>query len=192
MLLAQLLPQLLPSCFFFILGDGLELRDVGVCRRGGLSPPVLLFALARCELGHFESSRAPDPRIRADTGKFLNCHCFFGKQKNSRKYAGGSFLRAIILWGISPPSTKDKLWRSSRFWQQSARRIHLGAMVESFNPNQLQEHLPFPATTKQAAGSVKGVKTDVLVMSFSDKIMVTVSQNGRLAHWVCLMGQFHD
>jgi proteasome assembly chaperone 3 len=31
---------------------------------------------------------------------------------------------------------------------------------------------------------VNGVQTDVMTMSFSDKIMVTISQAGRLAHWV--------
>lgn len=45
-------------------------------------------------------------------------------------------------------------------------------------------NLPFPATTKQVAGMVKGVKTDVMAMDFSDKIMIMISQEGRLAHWV--------
>ncbi|KAJ5484938.1 hypothetical protein N7539_004926 [Penicillium diatomitis] len=44
-------------------------------------------------------------------------------------------------------------------------------------------NLPFPAATKQVAGHVEGVKTDVMVVSFSDKIMLTVSQEGRLSHW---------
>lgn len=47
-------------------------------------------------------------------------------------------------------------------------------------------NLPFPAATKQVAGLVNGIRTDVMVMSFSDKVMVTISQEGRLAHWVCL------
>lgn len=46
--------------------------------------------------------------------------------------------------------------------------------------------LPFPAATKQVAGIVEGIKTDVMVMNFSDKIMLTISQEGRLSHWVCL------
>jgi proteasome assembly chaperone 3 len=46
--------------------------------------------------------------------------------------------------------------------------------------------LPFPAATKQVAGIVEGVQTDVMVMNFSDKIMLTISQEGRLSHWVCL------
>lgn len=45
-------------------------------------------------------------------------------------------------------------------------------------------NLPFPAATKQVAGIVEGVKIDVMVMRFSDKIMVTISQEGKLAHWV--------
>lgn len=51
--------------------------------------------------------------------------------------------------------------------------------------------LPYPAATKQVAGLVNGVKTDVMVMKFSDKIMVTISQEGRLAHWVCQGYQLH-
>lgn len=58
------------------------------------------------------------------------------------------------------------------------------ASVESVLQDSL--NLPFPAPTKQVAGLVDGVKTDVMVMNFSDKIMVTISQEGRLAHWVRL------
>lgn len=45
-------------------------------------------------------------------------------------------------------------------------------------------NLPFPATTKQASGEVGGVLTDVMAVTFSDKILVTITQNGRLAQWV--------
>jgi proteasome assembly chaperone 3 len=60
-------------------------------------------------------------------------------------------------------------------------------MAAPFDINELQESLvlPFPAATKQVAGLVNGVQTDVMTMSFSDKVMVTISQGGRLAHWVC-------
>jgi proteasome assembly chaperone 3 len=54
-----------------------------------------------------------------------------------------------------------------------------GNLQGSFN-------LPFPAASKQVAGIVEGVLTDVMVMNFSDKIMLTISQEGRLSHWVCL------
>jgi len=46
------------------------------------------------------------------------------------------------------------------------------------------EPSPFPAKTKQAAGLVNGVETDLTSMYFSDKILITISQGGRLAQWV--------
>ncbi|KAL8656195.1 MAG: hypothetical protein Q9226_002752 [Calogaya cf. arnoldii] len=42
----------------------------------------------------------------------------------------------------------------------------------------------YPATTRQAAGHIDGILTDVMSSSFSDKIMVTITQRGRLAQWV--------
>jgi proteasome assembly chaperone 3 len=45
-------------------------------------------------------------------------------------------------------------------------------------------NLPFPVNTRQAAGTINGVLPDVQVISFSDRILVTISQHGRLAHWV--------
>lgn len=50
--------------------------------------------------------------------------------------------------------------------------------------NASEMNLPYPAQTKQAAGQVDGIPTDVMVITFSDKIMVTVTQAGRLAQWV--------
>jgi proteasome assembly chaperone 3 len=43
---------------------------------------------------------------------------------------------------------------------------------------------PFPARTKQAAALVNGIKTDVMSVSFADKIIFTISQGGRLSQWV--------
>ena len=43
---------------------------------------------------------------------------------------------------------------------------------------------PFPAKTRQAAGLIKGVLTDVMSVEFADKILVTLTQEGRLAQWV--------
>lgn len=45
--------------------------------------------------------------------------------------------------------------------------------------------MPFPAPTRQAAAVINGIKTDVMSISFADKIMITVTQDGRLAQWVC-------
>jgi proteasome assembly chaperone 3 len=43
---------------------------------------------------------------------------------------------------------------------------------------------PFPATSKTSSGLVKDTPTAVTCTSFSDKILLTISQAGRLAHWV--------
>ena len=43
---------------------------------------------------------------------------------------------------------------------------------------------PYPAKTKTVSGPINGVPTDVMSVSFADKIVITVSQGGRLAHWV--------
>ena len=44
--------------------------------------------------------------------------------------------------------------------------------------------IPFPAPTKQAAAEINGVKTDVMYTSFADRIMITITQNGKLGQWV--------
>jgi proteasome assembly chaperone 3 len=44
---------------------------------------------------------------------------------------------------------------------------------------------PFPAKSKQAAGLVDGTETDISCLNFADKILITVSQGGRLSQWVC-------
>ncbi|KAK3325287.1 hypothetical protein B0H66DRAFT_529333 [Apodospora peruviana] len=43
---------------------------------------------------------------------------------------------------------------------------------------------PFPAPSKTVKGQVSGVETEVTYMSFSDKIMINISQGGRLGQWV--------
>jgi len=42
----------------------------------------------------------------------------------------------------------------------------------------------FPATSKQAAGLVNGTPTNVASVYFADKILITISQGGRLSQWV--------
>lgn len=43
---------------------------------------------------------------------------------------------------------------------------------------------PFPASTKQSACLIDGIHTDCSVISFADKIVITLTQQGRLAQWV--------
>lgn len=42
----------------------------------------------------------------------------------------------------------------------------------------------FPARSRAATGQVRGIDTNVSVLEFSDKILLTVSQGGRLSQWV--------
>ncbi|KAK3060619.1 hypothetical protein LTS18_008132, partial [Coniosporium uncinatum] len=52
--------------------------------------------------------------------------------------------------------------------------------------SQVSEIVPeaFPARTRSVSGEVNGVHTDVTSIAFADKILFTISQGGRLAHWV--------
>jgi proteasome assembly chaperone 3 len=43
----------------------------------------------------------------------------------------------------------------------------------------------YPARTKTSSSSIKGLQTTATTVNFADKILITVTQNGRLAHWVC-------
>ncbi|KAG5297079.1 hypothetical protein I7I48_06088 [Histoplasma ohiense] len=47
-----------------------------------------------------------------------------------------------------------------------------------------QTNLPYPASTRQAAGVLGGVETEVMSVSFSDKILVTISQKEKLGQWL--------
>ncbi|KAG6054340.1 hypothetical protein E4U17_003880 [Claviceps sp. LM77 group G4] len=42
----------------------------------------------------------------------------------------------------------------------------------------------FPAPSRQASGIVNGIETQVTSLGFSDKIVITISQEGRLAQWI--------
>ncbi|CAF9906142.1 hypothetical protein IMSHALPRED_004099 [Imshaugia aleurites] len=42
----------------------------------------------------------------------------------------------------------------------------------------------YPAITKQAASVIDGIHTDATSTAFLDKIMITITQGGRLAQWI--------
>lgn len=44
--------------------------------------------------------------------------------------------------------------------------------------------VPFPAPAKTSSGPVKGIQTTVTCTQFSDKVLLAISQAGKLAHWV--------
>ncbi|KAF2003048.1 hypothetical protein P154DRAFT_520401 [Amniculicola lignicola CBS 123094] len=43
---------------------------------------------------------------------------------------------------------------------------------------------PFPAKTSTASALIKDIETTATAVAFADKILITVTQNGRLAHWL--------
>lgn len=49
---------------------------------------------------------------------------------------------------------------------------------------------PFPASSKEAIGTVNGIETEVSCINFADKILLTISQDGRLSQWVCLRSKY--
>jgi proteasome assembly chaperone 3 len=60
-------------------------------------------------------------------------------------------------------------------------------LVQNYGENNMEDTkvtIPYPARVKQATVEVNGVVTEAMSMSFSDKIMITITQNGRLAQWV--------
>lgn len=42
----------------------------------------------------------------------------------------------------------------------------------------------FPASYRRTSGPVNGVETEITLTNFSDRILVTISQGGRLSQWV--------
>ena len=46
-------------------------------------------------------------------------------------------------------------------------------------------HEAFPAPTRTASALIDGFTTDAMMINFTDKLLFTICQNGRLAHWVC-------
>ena len=60
--------------------------------------------------------------------------------------------------------------------------------LESLNLNGGVEAGPYPAKSRQAAGLVNGTQTEVSSVFFADKILITVSQGGRLSQWVSYQG----
>ena len=57
--------------------------------------------------------------------------------------------------------------------------------IRNMNISDGIERAPFPAPAKQITGLVNGVETDVSSVHFADKILITISQGGRLSQWVC-------
>lgn len=55
-------------------------------------------------------------------------------------------------------------------------------------PNSAEQYTvtpcPYPARTKTKSANIGGIETTATCVDFTDKILVTITQRGRLAHWV--------
>lgn len=56
--------------------------------------------------------------------------------------------------------------------------------MSSAGVTETSTNAPYPALIKQAAAQIDGVLTEVMATYFTDRIMITISQEGRLAQWV--------
>ncbi len=63
----------------------------------------------------------------------------------------------------------------------------LSAGLGGLNLGEGVEKAPFPVTKKEAIGYVAGKQTVITSMYFAEKIMITISQDGRLSQWVCFL-----
>jgi proteasome assembly chaperone 3 len=88
-----------------------------------------------------------------------------------------------------------ELQTASRFLYKFGNKMHTSTMtdgLQSMDLNGGTKPTPFPAASKQAAGLVNGTQTDVSSIYFADKIMITISQGGRLSQWVCIPSQLQS
>ena len=51
-------------------------------------------------------------------------------------------------------------------------------------PEQIVMTDTYPVLTRRASGEVNGILTEILYVTFADKLLFTICQNGRLGHWV--------
>lgn len=58
------------------------------------------------------------------------------------------------------------------------------SIMASVTPTVVPTPAPYPASTKRATGNIKNVPTEVMIVGLADKIMITITQDGRLAQWV--------
>ncbi|OAF63208.2 hypothetical protein VC83_00374 [Pseudogymnoascus destructans] len=65
----------------------------------------------------------------------------------------------------------------------AAESTSLEAAIQDISLDGIQE-TSFPTHSKTAAGLVGGAETDISSLAFSDKILITISQGGRLSQWI--------
>lgn len=105
---------------------------------------------------------------------------------------GGTFcgrkLTSFAWLGHRPRSTRRKAENEAKYRTDKLHIMSISTLPENIHNMDIGdgvEKTPFPAPAKQIAGLVNGVHTDVSSFYFADKILITISQGGRLSQWVC-------
>ena len=132
----------------------------------------------RLKSRHFEFA------VSFEALKFISIHRNFARQKNATlPLSAPPFVTSQgAHTRLSEPLHIRQLYESKIMPIQT-----LSADMQSMGLDDGGiEPAPFPAATKQAAGLVNGVQTDVSSVYFADKILITISQGGRLSQWVRL------
>ena len=60
-----------------------------------------------------------------------------------------------------------------------------GSVVRRMEPSGVKSD-PFPVQSKESIGKIDGVETKATTLFFADRILVTLSQEGRLSQWVSI------
>jgi hypothetical protein len=99
---------------------------------------------------------------------------------SANKYNGLSSYASRLLTGQQPESNSQTSCSYHSLLPQHQTGLKMDGDINTE---------PFPAPFKRVTGTVNGLPTEVELMSFADKIMITVSQGGRLAQWVRYVAQ---
>lgn len=134
------------------------------------SSPSLLLTLSNFRFGHFSvTALGVGPRLQEAESSRMVCGAQGGEDLPPYHRSN---LRGLVLVDLR--------------WQRMNVLLSHEAMPITLKHDQPQ--IPtlaeFPAATKQSAGAVNGEHTDVMSIIFSDKILVTITQQGMLAQWV--------
>jgi hypothetical protein len=104
-----------------------------------------------------------------------------------REIFSGNFFCGANFGGADSNSAlqpRRHLEVSLTFISNNSKMSTISAALQNVDLDGGVEAARFPAATKQAVGLVNGTHTDVTSVYFADKILITISQGGRLSQWV--------
>ena len=94
-------------------------------------------------------------------------------------------LRSFYL--LRMPHSQLQVYLPTHHWHLSSLRRDTTVLENHRVPKMdasLIRYEQFPARSRATSGQVHGVNTEVSLLEFSDKILLTISQGGRLSQWV--------